>query len=172
MAGIGPVGVHGGLDLGGGDLAVMAGQGQALVAGGLHGAGLVHVDVAAVGTQHPLPGLEGRVNHRKVGLGGAHQKLHFRFRRAAQGADAVPGLVAVGILSVAGGLFQIGAAQSVQYRSRCALAVVTFKTNHNRVYASLFIHTEGTARSDRPPAPPLRLSWCQSQRCSRQCSRQ
>ena len=43
------------LDLAGGNLAVVRGQGDDLVAGGLDGAGLVAVDVSARGGENALP---------------------------------------------------------------------------------------------------------------------
>ena len=57
VAGVGPVGGTQLGDLLGGDLPVFAGEGQHLVPGGLHRPRLVGVDMAGVGTDHPLIGL-------------------------------------------------------------------------------------------------------------------
>ena len=56
VAGIGPVSVVSIPHLLGGNFALHAGQGKALVAGGFHRAGFMYIDMPAVGTQHALPG--------------------------------------------------------------------------------------------------------------------
>src|SRR5699024_2001274 len=119
-----------GPDLGGGDLAVGTGQHQALVAGGLHGAGLVHMDMPAVGTEHSLPGLQRRVDHGQVGLGGPHKKVDPGLGSPAQAADQRPRPGAVLVLPIAWRLFQVGLLQQVQHRLGGALPIIAFKTDH------------------------------------------
>ena len=100
-----PVGLPHPADVQGGELPVGAGHRQDLVAGGLDGPGLVDVDVAAGGGHHPLVGPEGGVDHRGVGLGAPHQEVDGQVGVAAQVPDPLPGLGAVDVLPVAGGLF-------------------------------------------------------------------
>ena len=54
------------LKLGCGDLAVGAGQGKNLVAGGLHGAGLMDMDMAAFRAENPLMGPQSGGDHRQI----------------------------------------------------------------------------------------------------------
>ena len=56
MMAIGPVSVVSIPHLLGGNFALHAGQGKALVAGGFHRAGFMYIDMPAVGTQHAPPG--------------------------------------------------------------------------------------------------------------------
>ena len=56
VTGIGPVSIVSIPHLLGGNFALHAGQGKALVAGGFHRAGFMYIDMPAVGTQHALPG--------------------------------------------------------------------------------------------------------------------
>ena len=128
MAGVGAVGGHGVAHLLCGDLALPRGQRQAFVAGGFDRAGLMYMDMPGLGAQHPLPGFQRGVDHRQVGLGRPHKKVHGGVGRVAQRADLVRRGGAVGVLAIAGGLFQVGLLQKVQYRLGGALAVVTFKT--------------------------------------------
>ncbi len=100
-----PVGLPHPADVQGGELPVGAGHRQDLVAGGLDGPGLVDVDVAAGGGDDPLVGAQGGGDHRGVGLGAPHEKVDVQGLVLTQGPDPLPGLGAVDVLPVAGGLF-------------------------------------------------------------------
>ena len=130
VAGVGAVFFHRVADLPCRDLAVFIGQGQALVAGGFYCAGLVYMDMAAVGAQHTLPGLEGRIDDRQVGLGRTYKKVHGGIRGVAQGADLVRSGGAIAVLAIAGGLVKVGLLHQFQHRGGSAFAVITFKTKH------------------------------------------
>ena len=130
VAGVGAVLLHGFADLAGRDLAVFAGQRQALVACGLDGAGLVHMDVPGVGAQHALPRLERRRNDGQIRLGRTDEKVHVGVGSVTQALDLRGGLGAVFIFAIAGGLVEIGLLQKLQNRGGRALAIVTFKTKH------------------------------------------
>ena len=97
-----------GLDHGGGELPVGAGDGDDLVARALDGPGFVDVDVARVGGDHRLIGLQHGLNHQQVCLGAPHQEVDVRVRRGAEGADEVPRFLAEGVQAVAPGLLKIG----------------------------------------------------------------
>ena len=87
------------------DLAVLGGEGEHLVSGGLDGPGLMDVDVSGLGAQGPLIGAQGGGDHRLIGLGPAHQKLHLGLGGGAGCPDQVPGPLAVAVHGIAGGLF-------------------------------------------------------------------
>ena len=79
-----------------------------LVARGLDGAGLMGVDVAGVGGDDRLVGLQKRVDDHQIGLGAAHQKVDVGVRGLAQAADQIGGGLAAGVHAVAAGLLRIG----------------------------------------------------------------
>ena len=93
------------------DLPLGIGQGQDLVARGFDGPGLVDVDMAGSGRQHPLIGPEGRGDDGLVGLGPAHQELDVGVLPADGRPDQGPGPVAVGVLPVTGILLQVGGSE-------------------------------------------------------------
>ena len=130
VAGVGAVLLHGFADLAGRDLAVFVRQGQALVAGGFHRAGLMYMDVAGVGTQCALPWLQRGVDDRQVGLGRAHKEMHGSVRGIAQGADLIGCGGTIAVLAVAGGLVKVGFLHQVQHRRGGTFTVVTFKAKH------------------------------------------
>ena len=129
-SGIGPMGGAEPLHLLRSDPAVLGGEGEHLVAGGLNGPGLMGVDVPSLGAQHPLIGAQGGGDHRLIGLGPAHQKFHRGLGRAAGLPDQLPGTLAVLIHGVAGGLLQIGLGQPLQNLGRGPLSVVTLEPDH------------------------------------------
>ena len=112
------------------DLAVVGGQGDDLVAGGLDGAGLVAVDVAADGGQNALPGAEDGGNDRGVGLGAAHQEVDIGLRRLAGGPDLLPGGVAVLVLAVAHGLHHIRFVQLCHQGGVGTLQIIAVEIDH------------------------------------------
>lgn len=116
----------------GGDFPVLRGEREHLVAGRLDGSGLVAVDVAGVGAQHPLVGPQSGGDDGGVGLGAPHQKLHRSLRGLAQVPDEPPGPVTVRVHPVAGGLLHVGASQGIQKGGVAPLGVVTFPSNHGK----------------------------------------
>ena len=84
------------------NLAVPGGQGQHLVPRSLHSAGFVDMDMATLGRYHSLVGPQGCGNHRQIGLGTPHQKVHRQILPAAQPPDGIRSLSAQFVLSVAG----------------------------------------------------------------------
>ena len=120
------------LHLAGGDLAVIRGQSQHLVAGGLDGAALVAVDMAADGGENALIGAQDGGDHRGVGQGAAHQKMHVGLRRLAGGLDLFPRGGAVFILAVAHGLLHVGAHQALHDGGVRPLQIVAVKIDHMR----------------------------------------
>ena len=101
------------------------------MAGGLDGAALVDIDVAGISAQHTLPRPQHRGDHRQVGLGAAHQEMNIDRLVLAQGADSFSGALAVGILSITGGLFLVGLQQPLQNGGMGAGVVIAFKADHD-----------------------------------------
>ena len=102
------------------------------MAGGLDGAGLVAVDMAGVGGDHRLVGLEQGSDDRQVGLGAANQKVDVRFRRIAEGPDQVTGLLADGVQAVAAGLDKVGIRQRLKDLGMGAFTVVIAEAVHGK----------------------------------------
>ena len=126
------------LHLGCGDLSVGAGQGKNLVAGGLHGAGLMDMNMAAFGAENPLMRPQSGGDHRQISLGAANQKVNGGIAAAGSlNFFRRPG--AVQILAVAGSLLQIGGCKSLQHLLVAALAVVIVKENHSNPPWSVFL---------------------------------
>ena len=113
-----------GLDQRRGQLAVRALHSADLVAGGLHGSGLVDSDVARGGSDHRLIGLQKRIDGDEIHLGAAHEKVDGGLRSTAQAADGVRRGGAVGIHAVADGLFFIGIQQGPEDSGAGSLAVI------------------------------------------------
>ena len=116
-----PVGQNQVLDLQGGDFAVLPGNCQNLVAGGLDGAGLVAVDMGGIRTDGTLMGPQRSGNHRQVGLGAPHQEMDRQRIVLADGPYFRRGSGAVAIRAVTAGLLQIGLGQSLQDLRMAAL---------------------------------------------------
>ena len=100
------------------------------MAGGLHGSGLVVVDVAHLGADDPLVGAQSGGDHRHVGLGAADQKVDVGPGGLAQIADQLGGTGAVPVRAVAGALLAVGLHQLFQYLGVGAGGIVTFKADH------------------------------------------
>ena len=113
------------------DLAVVGGQGDDLVAGGLNGAGLVAVDVAADGGQHTLPGAENGGDDSGVGLGAAHQEVDIRLGGLTGQLYLLAGGFAVLILAVAHGLYHIRLHEPGHDSGVRALQVITVEIDHH-----------------------------------------
>lgn len=114
----------------GGELAVCAGHGDHLVAGGLDRAGLVHVDMAGVGCDHGLPRAQERSRGEQVRLRAADEKVHVGIRTGKAGADSIGRTAAVVVEPVAGGGAEIRVAQGAQHVRVCALGIVILKAEH------------------------------------------
>ena len=114
----------------GGELPVLPGQGDHLVAGELDGPGLVDADMAGVRGDHALPAIEQGGDGHGVGLGAAHQEIHVRPGLPAGGADLLPGGGAEAILPVAGLGNEIGFSQTLQDPGMGALGIVAQKVQH------------------------------------------
>ena len=112
------------------DLAVRAGKGQALVARGLHSAGLVDMDVTALGADRTLVGPQCGGDQGHVGLCAAHQEVDSRILPGAFLTDVVRSGTAVVIGAVAGGLLVIGLDQPLQDALMAAFAVIAGKIDH------------------------------------------
>ena len=117
-------------DSGGRELAVRAGHGDHLVAGGLDGAGLVHVDVAGVGRDHGLPRAQEGGRGELVRLRAADEKVHVGIRAGEAGADGVGCAAAVIVEPVARGGAEIRIAQGAQYVRVGALGVIILEAEH------------------------------------------
>ena len=106
------------------------GQTQHLVPCGLHGAGLMDIDVGGVRAQSTLVRPQGRVNHRQIGLGASHQKVDGNVLTAAFVSNFGCSGGAVFVLPVAQGLGQVGFNQPGQHLRMAALAVVIVEIDH------------------------------------------
>ena len=72
---VSPVCQHRAADLCSGDLAVSAGKGQYLVSCGFNGAGLMDMDMTALGAENALVGSQSRIDDCQIGLGTSYQKV-------------------------------------------------------------------------------------------------
>ena len=88
--------------------------------------------------QNALIGAEETADDGGVGLGAAHQEFHLSVGAVAGGANLVLGLSAVGILTVANGLFQVGVQKPLKDGRMCAFEIVAVEVEHGR-HLSLFI---------------------------------
>ena len=86
-------------------LALVLRHRQHLVTARLNGTCFMEGDVPRFRRQNALIGAEETADDGGVGLGAAHQEFHLSVGAVAGGADLVLGLSAVGILTVANGLF-------------------------------------------------------------------
>ena len=119
-------------DLLGAQTAGLAGQGDDLVAGGLHGAGLVAGDVAGGGGNDALVMPERCGNDGGVGLGAAHQEVHGDILPAAEGFHPRPGTLGAGVLRVAGILGVVVQSDGLEDFGDTAFGIVAFKAKHGQ----------------------------------------
>src|SRR5699024_4696832 len=124
------VGGHGGPHGCGGQLAVCGGTGDAFVAGGLDGAGLVDADVGAGGGDHRFIGPQEGGDGGGVGLGAAHQDVDGGVRPADGGLDQPAGPGRVGVGGIAGVALGVGGGHGLQDGGVAALAVIVGETDH------------------------------------------
>ena len=117
------------------------------MAGELHCAGLVDVDVSGVGGDGALVTAQHRVDEGDVGGGTAYHKVNGSVGGGAFFPDQVRSLGAVRVHTVTGGLFQVGVQQLLQDGGVCPFGVVAVKTNHQKDFLSV-----GKIQSGRRPA--------------------
>ena len=117
--------------LGGGELAVLGGEGQDLVAHMLQRAGLMGVDVAGLGADHGLIGQQAGADAGVVGLGAAHQEVYRCVRAGQVFFDLIGGLLAPGVDAIAAVGGVVGLRQGLQYGGVGPLAVVVVEAYHS-----------------------------------------
>ena len=115
----------------GGHLAVYGRDGEHLVAGILHGSGLVDGDMARIRGHRPLMGPQDGGDYRAVGLGAAHQEVHRGLWYGAEFSDALRRQAAEGVLPVAGRLDLVGPGDARQHGRVGAFHVIAVKSDHN-----------------------------------------
>ncbi len=113
-----------------GQLAVYMGRGKYLVPSGFHRAGFMNGNVPGIRCDDRFPRPEKGGNGGKIRLGAPDQKMYVRLWAGKAGANGLRRLLAVAVLAVTGGGFQIGAQQRVQNRRMRALGVVVSEGNH------------------------------------------
>ena len=112
-------------------LALVAGDGEHLVAAKLDGARLVAGDVAGLGGNDALVRREQHVDHRRVGLRAAHQQEHIRIRCLAGLADELLGMLGMRVGTVAGLRLHIGIDERLQHRRVRTVGIVVVKREHD-----------------------------------------
>ena len=117
-------------DVAGPNLAVVLGQGEDLVSGGLDCPGLVDVDVGRFGGQHPFVAAQQSVDDGGVGLGAARQEVDLGSGGLALPADELPGMGRVGVAAVTGSLFEVGLDEAAHHFGMRALHVVAVEMEH------------------------------------------
>ena len=111
-------------------LALVAGNGEHLVAAKLDGARLVAGNVAGLGGNHALVRREQHVNHRRVGLRAAHQQKYVGIGSLTGLADQLLGALGMRIGAVAGLRLHVGVDERLQYRRVCAVGIVVVEREH------------------------------------------
>ena len=100
------------------------------MARGLHRAGLVDVDVAALGADRPLVGPQSRSDEGQVGLGAAHQKVDLGLFIGTRIEDVPGGILTMVVGAVAGGLLEICLGEPPQDALVAAFRVIAGKVDH------------------------------------------
>ena len=111
---------------------VVAGQGDDLVAGGLHGPGLVMIDVTGDRGYHALAVAEYRIHDGGVDLCAAGQEIYPGVGAAAGLSYTFCGGLTIGVGSVAQGLVHIGLNESSEHCRAGSFHVVAFEIEHMR----------------------------------------
>ena len=124
------MGQEGGLHGIGRDLAVGGGQGQDLVAAGLDGAGLVDGDMAGIGAEHALEGLQEAVQDSGIRLRAACQEIDVGIRSAGRLADEGAGVLAEAVVAVTLCSLVVGLEQVPQHRFLSTVVIVAFEMEH------------------------------------------
>ena len=111
-------------------LALVAGDGEYLVAAKLDGTSLVAGNVAGLGGNDALVGREQHVDHRRVGLCAAYQEKYVGIGRLAGLTDKLLGTLGVCIGAVAGLRLHISVDERLQHCRMCAVGIVIVKREH------------------------------------------
>ena len=111
-------------------LALVAGDGEHLVAAKLNGARLVAGDVAGLGSNDALVRREQHVDHRGVSLRAAHQEKHVGVRRLTGLANKLLGTLGVRIGTVAGLRLHVGIDERLQHCRMCTVGIIVVKREH------------------------------------------
>ena len=112
-------------------LALVAGDGEHLVATKLDGTSLVAGNVAGLGGNNALVGREQHIDHRRVGLRAAYQEKYVGIGCLAGLADKLLGTLGVCIGTVAGLRLHIGVDERLQYCRMCAVGIVVVEREHD-----------------------------------------
>ena len=115
------------------NLAIHVGRSQDLVTRGFHRAGLMAVDVTAVGRNDGLIGAQRMGDGHHVGRRSAHHKVDIGICTAALFANPGNGAVAVHILAIAGGFDKVALDERIQHLGACAFFIVTSEADHIRL---------------------------------------
>ena len=138
-------------DVGGVDLAVHGRGVEDLVAAALDDAGLVHVDMAGVRRDDPLPRQEDRVDDGRIRLRAAHQEVHVGVGSLAGLANQVAGALAVLVGAIAAGLLHVGGDEGIQHPGVRAFLVVTGEVRQRGRKSHWTIIPRGTSNGFRYP---------------------
>ena len=111
-------------------LALVAGDGEHLVAAKLDGARLVASDMAGLGGNDALVGREQHVNHRRVGLRAAHQQEHVGIGGLTGLANQLLGTLGVRIGTVAGLRLHVGIDERLQHCRMSTVGIVVVEREH------------------------------------------
>ena len=114
-----------------GELAIGRVYGQHLVACGLDGSRLVHVDMPRDGTYHTLIGSQSVCYDGGIGLCAPDQKVHVHIVPVASLAYQPSGLGTEVILAISYGLLHVCFEQTLQYLWMCSLVIVALKLYHS-----------------------------------------
>ena len=109
---------------GGGQFAVVGGQGDYLVSTVLHGAGFMDGNVPAVAGYDAVAGREHGVDDGGVGLCAAYEQEHGCLGAVGGLADAFDGAMGVVVVAVAWLLHEVGVDEALQDGGVCAFGIV------------------------------------------------
>ena len=90
----------------------------------------MYIDMCGGSPQRPLMGPECRVNHRKIGLGSANQKMNGRILFPTKPPYFFGGSGADTVFAVSRVLLQIGREHSFHHFGMAAFTVIIVKINH------------------------------------------
>ena len=96
-------------------------------------------------------GPQSRGDHRQIGLGAPHQKVDLGLGLLAKGQNGFPGLLAIGIGAIAGGLLQVGFLQGRQDAGMAAFGIIALELDHG-VFPPTQAGAMGTNGSTAPCA--------------------
>ena len=132
------MGFHRPADLRASDLAVLGWQTQHLMARGLNGAGFMDLHMGGFRAQNTLVGPQSGCDHRQIGLGASHQKMHRQIIPEAKAANFLRRPGAIGIHAITGSLLHIGFGQCAEHSAMTAFAVIVIKIDHRKTPVFFF----------------------------------